>query len=471
MKRNKLSLNDNGAYQKFCDNSYSAFVGLLKDTTALKKVEIEQFNKYLQVMPDIVGYDTSKLKVIADALDPFDRKTKTFDLYIPKIKPLGKNWNNAITHNSGYFQMANLYILTNQFQKFNNSFDSILFYNKNFLNTTYGYSFDRFFCDLIITNKLFSKEGLGLIAKIEEKKTVKSNFPVEVIMLNNLLFDKSDVTLWTIKRFAIKGNHNACDLQMQWERISYKQLNDLAENIISKFLANPKQSNDEKNYMAALLYKAKAFTNNKKENYSTDLIKENLRNAMSYYKKVGPDYLKSDITIGEGDLRTVGRAKLFKHPFIVSLTDSYNPFEIWDWRVASYRNKSVFLDYVFTNENLMDFYFKNDVDAEILNDFLLSYYSTFRYKDKDEKTFDLTLFLKAIDTENVSSKFDKDAFLAFCTSYYHSRNNVGEATRYEKMINKKKLFDKEKLSNPSYSYKYYNLAKVLLNYFLKNHLN
>jgi len=464
LKRNKFEIDDKGAYKRFCDNTFNAFVNLLGDTATLRKIDIEQFNKLLQAIPELINYDTLKLNHIVGLLSPFNIKTKiTFDVIYPKDKTVPQGWNGSITHNAGYYQIANLYALTNNFDGLNKAFDSLLVHNKNFLNTTYGYSYDRFLIDLIITNKLFSKQGIEFKNKIVSKQSVKSNFPLEVIMLNNLLNNKTDINTWNISQLKNSNNQKGYRLQLQLEHISYSQLNSLAEHIINGFLNSKTLKEDEKNYMAALLYKAKAFTNNKKENFNVELINENLHNSLLYFNKVSPDYLKGDINLGEGaDIKSVQRSKVYKYGGLVSLTNGYDPFD--PSNILEFKNKSIFINYLFKEKGLENFYFQTNEDAEILNDFLLSYYQRFNFNNKDE-CIDLTYFASPIKENTLHKKLDKDALLAFMTCYYHSTKQNKNAAMSAKLINYKEFLNKEKINKNNNSKKYYRLAKCLLNYY------
>lgn len=467
LKRNNLGLQYHGVYSKFCNNTYDAFLKLAGDTAELKKIDIEQFNKLLQVIPEIANYEPARLNKVIDLLSPF-KSRQNFDILYPKAKTVVSYWGGSISHNGGYYQLANLYALVNDFENLNQCFDSVMVHNKNFLTSTYGYSYHRFLLDLIITNKINSNEGKAFIAKVESKKTAKSNFPTEVLLLNNLLSSKTDVNTWTFRRFSNSRNYNAADLQMQLERISYAQLNDLTDYIISKFFDDPKLSGDEKNFMAALLYKAKAFTNNKKENYNAAEVEKNLENAIAHYNKVSADYLKGDMNLGEGsEAKAYTRSKIFKFPFLVSITDSYNPFEIYAWRSESYKNKTIFIDYISKNNLLASFYMGNDNDAEVLNDFLLGYYSIFRFDVENETTLNLKAFEKYVSDGKLNSKIDQNALLTFMTCYYYSVKQNALAAKYAGQIKAEEFLTKEKLKSQDKAYKYYNLSRSLLNYYFQ----
>lgn len=464
LNRSKFKINDRGAYSKFCDNTYNSFVNLLNDTAALKKIEIEQFNKLLQAIPEIVNYDTLKLTKVAEKLNPFHENSKiTFDILYPKDKTVKQDWNNTLTHNGGYFHVANFFALTNNFEYLNRAFDSILVYNKNFLNTSDGYNYNRILYDLVINNTLFSKQGIELKNRITSKQVVKSNFPIEVIMLNNLLNNKNDVNSWTISNLKSSSWQTAKDLQLQLERISYDQLNSLAEHIISDFLSSNTLKDDEKYYMAALLYKAKAFTNNKKENLNYELINESLKKSLYYFDKINSEYLLGDINLGQGaQIKTVQRSKIFKFGGLVSLTNGWEPFNEW-YSINPFKDKSIFINYVVKEKGLDEFYFKKD--EEVLNTYLLSYFSIVNFNDKDERWIDVKPFVEAVDKNNIPKKIDKDALLAFLTCYYNANNQLELAEKFSKKINKKDLLNKEKIKKDDNAYKFYNLAKSLLNYY------
>jgi hypothetical protein len=465
LRRNKFEIEDQGEYDKFCDNTFNAFLKLLNDTAALKKIDIEQFNKLLQAIPEVINYDTLKVAQITELLSPFNIKSKiTFDILYPKDKTVKQDWNNTLSHNAGYYHIANLFALINDFNYMNRAFDSLLVHNKNFLNTTYGYSFNRLLLDLIITNRINSSEGIAFIEKIGSKKSIKSNFPIEVILLNNLLSSKVDINTWTLRRFSSSNDYEAADLQMQLEKISYSQLNDLTDNIISKFLTDGNLNNDEKNFMAALLYKAKAFTNNKKENLNYTIINESIKKSLFFFDKVSDKYLASDINIGEGsEIKAIKRSKVFKYGGLVSLTNGWNPFGVSS-TLQNYKDKSIFINYLISEKGLENFFFKANEDAETLNDFLLSYYSIFNFSKKDE-SLALAYFIGPITKNRLHKKIDKDALLAFITCYYHSTKQNKNATMYAKLINHKEFLNKEKINKNNNSKKYYRLAKCLLNYY------
>ena len=464
LNRCKFQIDDKGAYRKFCDNTYNAFVHLVKDTSALKKIDIEQFNKLLQAIPEIINYDSLKLTKVVELLNPFDVKSKaTFDLLYPKDKTVKQDWNNTISHNGGYYQIANYFALNNNFEYLNRAFDSLLVNNKNFLNTTDGYNYERLLYDLVITNKLYSNEGIELKNKISAKQLVKSNFPIEVIMLNNLLNNKSDINSWSIRNLKNSSWMTAKDFQLQLERISYNQLNSLAEHIIIDFLNSKTLKDDEKNYMAALLYKAKAFTNNKKDNLNYELINESLKRSFSFFDKISDEYLLGDINLGQGtQIKSVRRSKIFKYGGLVSLTNGWNPFSEWT-AISPFKDKSIFINYVIKEKGLKSFYFDKDEDA--LNTFLLNYYSVVNFKDKDEKWIDVSPFVEAIEKKYIPKKIDKDALLAFLTCYYFANKQSQLSEKYSKQINHKDFLNKEKIKKDENAYKYYNLSKSLLNYY------
>jgi energy-coupling factor transporter ATP-binding protein EcfA2 len=467
INRNHFPMNDKGMYDNFCNNTYTAFTKLIQDTTALRKIDIEQFNKLLQAIPEVVNYDTLKLAKIADLLSPYDLKTKkVFDILYPKDKVVKQNWNENITHNAGYYQLANLYALSNNFSALNQSFDSLLKYNKNILNTYYGYGYPRFLYDLVITNKLITQQGIDFVAKIESKLVVKRNYSLSLMMLNNLLSDKSDVDQWTIQEFAKEQYGEGWRVQLQREHITYKQLNALTDGIIAQTITSDRLKEDEKNYIIALLYKAKAFANNKKENYNVTEITQSFKKAITYYKKTTSDYLKGDITIGDGNnVNTVSRNKLFLHAIQVSLGETYQPFSIFDWRLQTFKNKSAFIDFLTKEKVLQDFYFKTDAEAMVLNNFLLSYYSSYKFNNVDEKTIDLMPFLEALTENKLPKKIDKNAMLAFLTCYSHSKNQDILALKYAKQIDLKTFLNKEKIKTLDNEEQYYNLSKSLLNYY------
>ena len=464
LRRNKFEIKDQGEYENFCDNTFNAFLKLLNDTATLKKIDIEQFNKLLQAIPEIISYDTLKLTRVTKLLSPFNANSKTtFNILYPKDKTVKQDWNNTISHNAGYYHIANLFALINDFNYLNRAFDSLLVHNKNFLNTTYGYSYNRFLNDLIITNKLFSREGIEFKNKIESKQLVKSIFPLEVIMLNNLLYNKTDINGYNIRELKNAGGQKSWTMELQLERISYNQLNNLAEQIINGFLNSRTLKDDEKNYMAALLYKAKAFTNNKKENFNYALINEELKKSLLFFDKVTNQYLKTDINLGEGSqIKSIQRSKLYKYGNVVSLTNGYNPFNSYD--ILQYKNKSIFINYLLSEKGLENFFFKTDEDAETLNDFLLSYYSVFNFNKQDEN-LSLIYFLGPIKKNTLHKKIDKDALFAFMTCYYHSVNQQKLTAKYAKLINHKEFLNKDKINKNNNTYKYYNLAKSLLNYY------
>ena len=465
LKRNNLGLQYKEVYSKFCSNTFAAFIKLSSDTSALKKIEIEQYNKLLQIIPEVVNYDSLKLCRVIDLINPSKSKI-TFDILYPKEKNVVSSYNTTISHNSGYYQLANLYALTNNFTNLNKCFDSLIVYNKNFLNSTYGYSFNRLLLDLIITNRINSSEGRAFIEKIDSKKSIKSNFPIEVILLNNLLSSKVDINTWTLSRFSSSSNYNATDLQMQLEKISYSQLNNLTDNIISKFLTDGNLNNDEKNFMAALLYKAKAFTNNKKENLSYAIINESIKKSLFFFDKVSDEYLVGDINLGEGaDVKSVQRSKIYKYGGLVSLTNGWDPFSDY-YTLQDYKDKSIFINYLLSEKGLENFFFKTNEDAETLNDFLLSYYSVFNFNNNEE-SLALAYFLGPITKNRLHKKIDKDALFAFMTCYYNSVNQQKLTATYAKLINHKEFLNKDKINKNNNTYKYYNLAKSLLNYYWK----
>jgi hypothetical protein len=466
LKRNKFPITEDGTYLKFCNNTYDGFVKLLSDTAALKKIEIEKFNRLLQIMPEVVDYDTAKIKLITKMISPFEMEQGriTFNILFPKEKTVQQNWSSSLTHNGGFYQLANLYALSNDFENLNKSFDSLVFHNKNFLNVGYGYTYNRFLYDLVITNKLFSKEGIAFISKIESKLSVKKNYSLNILMLNNLLSDKLDIYQWTLQNFT-NQNYRSSDLQIQLERISYGQINDLADGIIGQMLASNNVVSDEKNYLAALLYKAKAFANNKQENLNYDLINESMQKSLNFYDKVSSDYLKADITIGEGtEVKSIQRSKIYKFGGLVSLTNGWDPFAEY-YSINNYKYKSVFIDYVIKEKGLVPFYLTNDSDAEILNDFLLSYFSVFKLIGEEEKVINLKPFEESILTKTMHKKVDSDLLLAFMASYYYIQKNESKANEFARLVNFKTFLNKEKIDKENNAYKYYNVSTSLLSYF------
>lgn len=464
LKRNNFDVNDNGSYQKFCNKTFLTFINLIKDTSAIKKIDVEQFNKLLHVIPEITNYDTIKLKEVIILMNPFLNTSKrTFDILYPKDKTIKQNWNDYITHNGGYYELANLFSLTNNFDYLNKSFDSLLFYNKNFINSSDDY--ERFLYNLIITNKLFTKDGADFLSKIETKITVKSSFSLDILMLNNLLNDKIDIQAYLITNLTSKYS-SAFDFQLQKEHIDYNQVNDLSENIISRMLNNKNLNNDDKFFLAAILYKAKAFANNKKVNYKEEILNNGLKKSLYYYNRIKSEYLRGDISLGKGNsVKLVTRSKLYKFGASISLSDGWSPFSLSYWDFKNLENKSAFINFLINEKGLNEFFFKYDDDALILNEYLISYFASFDFKKKNEDIINLNPFEAAILKNNLSSKIDKNALFSFLACYYYYKNDLSKALMYSKQINYKELLDKEKINKEDNSYKYYNLANSTLNFY------
>ncbi len=466
--KNKIKYVDNLKYHNFCNNFYNSFIKLIEDTSSLKKIEADNFNKVLQAVQHTVQYDSLKISSIIALMNPFEKKSKVlFDLIYPKDKTVKQDWNNTLSHNGGYYQLANLFAFSNDFKNLNRCFDSIMIHNKNFLNTTWGYSYLRLLNDLTITGKLFSENGHAFIEKINKKLTVKVNFPITMIMLNNLLYDKADIAMWDLRNFAKSNRYKGYTLQLQWEKISYPELNKLADNIIQAFLSNKTITENEKNYMAALLYKSKAFANDKKENFNPYEINTNLVKALAHYNKIEKSYTKADINIGEAnELKTVSRSKIFKFPFFVSLTDGSSTFDMYFWQTRTYKNKSIFLDFILKEVGL-SYYFENNEDVENLNNFLLKYYNLYDFNNDNQNVMLLKPFEEALKKQTLAKRIDKDALLAFLTSYYHSIKSEKIAAFYCNQINKKEFLQKEKINKEVNSDAYYKLAKSVLNFYLE----
>lgn len=452
-------------YETFCATGYTAVIAFLNDTASLRKTEIDQFSKLLQIVPDLANYDALKLKQVANVISPFNKATKyKFDLLFPKDKTVQQNWQNSLTHNGGYFQLANLYALAGDFNNFNSSLDSLVYHNKNFINASYGCTYYRFLYGLTICNKLLTPEGKKIINKLEGLKTVKSNYSMLINLQNQLIVDgKSEINTWTLQNFSNSDN-KAWEFFTQINKISSDQLNELTEYSTSQILSDNKLTEDEKNYMAALSYKGKAFMNNTKANHNEGQINKNIEKALSYYDKVSADYLAKDISVGEGsNAKLIKRSDMFKYPGYNSLSESWSLYN--KWRLGNFKDIGVFMNYIANTRGIEAFYLKNNDDAEVLNKFLLNY-STItldRLDNNYNDTIDSEAF-KAIEMNTANKKIDHDLVNSFLILYF---NRVGDPVRAKTLLTKVdvgQLLKKEKIESNDQTSQYAKIAYWLASY-------
>ncbi|HQQ95358.1 MAG TPA: hypothetical protein PLQ93_12440, partial [Bacteroidia bacterium] len=209
-----------------------------------------------------------------------------------------------------------------------------------------------------------------------------------------------------------------------------------------------------------------AFAYNNRYIYQKDTILVCLNRALRYFDQVDRVYQESDVTLGEGSFQTtVKMSKLFKFPGLASLSAQQQPFLDY-YTIENFKNKGIFLEYILQVRNLAAFYNSKD-EAEYLNDFLLSYFSTHLLNMENEPEVNLKA-LEAMTVRNgLNEAIDRDALLAFFTVYYNSKGQSSKAAEFEKRIDLKRLMNKDKFENEDRSPKYYRLARSLVNYYLE----
>jgi hypothetical protein len=457
-------------YARFSERAFNSFIDLIQDTSLLSKIDITQFIKIFQTIPEIANYDSLKLKKVIDLIDPFEEKSSgIFNLVFAKNKTIKFDYQNTITHNGGYYQMANYFALLGDFDKLNRSLDSVTVNNKNFMNSIY--SSQRFIYNLIINDKLYTKDGQLFMDKLSDKLINKETFPVTILVQDALISYKQDISTWDISNLFQRNDWStAFEFQTQRNKITYSQVGRFVDFNIKK--NNEKTTAaDERNFMNAILYKAKAYCINKPKKPDQKLVNENITTALNNYKKVSDKYLSEDITIGaRGNTTLIKRSDFFKYPISIPLTQNWDPFSFHN--LTSARFCSLFLKTIEKNNDLDKFYFKTDEDITQLNKFLF-YYSIIIINSLDQnKDHGLDIIDKVLGNKELVSnkKLNVDYLNTALAVYNFKLNREKEAMELAGKVDAKKLLDKERLTELGNNTDYYydNIINQFLAFYAQN---
>ncbi|MES2837492.1 MAG: ATP-binding protein [Bacteroidota bacterium] len=450
----------NKEYKLFCNNAFKASQQLLNDTLELKKINTDQLSKLFIALPFITDYNKEKITQIINTVSPFNAATKQkFDLLFPKDKKTNQTWNEEVSHNGGYFHLGSLYAITGDYTNLNNCLDSLLIYNSNFLTTKSGFSYEKFLINLLATNNLLTTKGVEFVNKIESKfKIVQTNSVFDLLQIN--LCASKEIELWELNQ-SLKSASPAFYFDVVTEKVTYTQVNQLIDFNINKIVSNHNKTNDEKKYLAALLYKAKAYLYNKSSNYNEDVFNINTKLAVDNYKKVSQQYLNGDMLIGSGsDAKSIKRSVMFNYP---DLIDPNKPWALYTyWSIIQYKKPFLFLKYIVNTNQLATIY--NDENSIVgLNKFIANYCITaLEVQNRNKYAKDAEVLEKLITFENKS--LAKDPLYAMLAIQFNSVGNKTNAKQNADKVNYKTILEEKNFEQNSNGVNYQNLAQSFAAY-------
>jgi hypothetical protein len=357
----KYNFKNTGSYISFATRSSSAIKTLLTDSHSVKRIDIRRFNALMQAVPEIVDYDTSELRRIINYITPFrDFSLPMFNAMYPRNEKLKEGyWENEVNFNGGYYQLACLYALNGNFPKLNQCLDSLFRYDAPIMKGRFWqYSPDYIILGLIINGSIYSPNGKAVMTRISEMKFA-GELSFESRLIHHAVFTgKKEIRPDMLD--YVGDNWVSCSrLQMQFEKVTFKQLSDFADTVISRIKPGAKvdvyelydangnaviikeSDADKGNFEKALLYKCKAFLNNFSYNYRPDEIRANLMKAFSAFANVSPDYtsLKSYVSVFD-QRKEIEKGSVFCYPYMI-FPDGYSIYP----DPSAAREKLVFLEY------------------------------------------------------------------------------------------------------------------------------
>jgi energy-coupling factor transporter ATP-binding protein EcfA2 len=435
----------NSKYKLFCNNAKESFKKLLLDSALLRGTDINQFNKLLQIVPELVNYDKNEIAIFIENLTPFNSNSNSlFKILYPKSKSVQAFYNEKITHNSGYFQIANLYALVSDFDNLNRAFDSIVSNNTNFLTISRGgYSYNRILYSLLLSNSLCSEKGIEFMKNIELKITNKKLFTIEQLLADKISSNSNNVGPYSLSNIFNK-EVDAFKFSGIIDKITAKQRIDYIDFVISKTIEDSKLEANSKNFIIALLLKTKAKCYNLSNNVDYLKIDEALNLAYQYYGKINDAYINSEINIGgeNGGLKSIKRSELFLYPGNIELTDYYNTFNVY----YSGYDKSYLINFISKNKSILDKFFLNNNGIEILNRFMKNYSSVVLNNANKSNRYNFD-FIETLNKSNFKKDlFDKDYANCLLGLYYHKKGNEVKSKEYFNKVIMNKVFSKETLN-------------------------
>jgi hypothetical protein len=447
-------------YDAFCANYERAFMQLLSDTSKLRQADFEKFHIYLQYLPVIQGYSPKKINLVIDRMNPFVKESaRVFNLIYPKDETIAQNWSISLSHKGGYYQLANLFAYTGNIEAVNRCYDSIIKYNKNFVNVDYGYTADRILAAMLIGGKLQTEEGQKFVKRVASDLQTKHDFPYD-FMLADIIAERKrfEITYYTFTRIQ---EHKPWDLQFHWEKITYPALSNYIDYLVGKLPAE--YTGDRKNYLEALLYKLKAVVNNQQYNYRPELIESSLYRGFQAFSKVSEDFAAEKVSVGTGAEKTsVLRSDIFRYCAPLYISSSGRVFgrhyftTLW--------NKPAFLNYITRTGKFEDIFLKKPDDIRLLNSFLLNYYWSYA-QGREVDSLDVRPLTALLAKRGVDDAFDMNALRAFLIVKSGRAGQSGNARTYDSRLNFSALMDRNKLKLEDNHPKYYLLGKSLLLYY------
>lgn len=338
------------------------------------------------------------------------------------------------------------------------------------MNVIYdGYSFDRILMNLTISEGLMTKNGQEFLEKAEGLMTSKGKCSLLYRFTTNLL--KRDVDLYDFKITEFTNSRwlSARELQFENDKLFKMDLQPIMNYLIND-LKKDSYSLDDQKYLTALLYKNSAFSYNTNEFYNKEKFITEMEKAFEIYSEISKEYLQEDFEMGQpGNIRTFRRSSVFMYPTNMSLMDS-NPFNTWS--VGRSKNKGLFFNYVKEKIGIEKAFFSNEKDIEMFSKYLLSYFQNVTYDVPEEEFIETSYFESKIDNSTLDKTIDRDALLAFLSSYFDKRGDNAKAKKYADLCDPSKLFANGKIKGNNENDVYYNLGKKLITYYLlKNEIN
>ena len=355
MNKKGVYLNDERAYRNFCTGIFLDCLTLIKDTVASKKVNAESFNMLLQLMPEMIAYDSTKLKEICSVLNPFEAEGRSrFNALYPITKRVEMSWGDkTMSHGAGYYQLAVLNALVGNISTSERCLDSILKHNPDFGIISEGYEPDEIQFALLHSPKAFHSETKRYARRLNQLGKDQNSFPIELVELLRIQQGYSELTTWRLDMLGKRSEH----------AYSYQILRDdfspaLLEKKFSDFIDDQKRMIGNQKIIAMLetddprevpfnlsiAYKAMADLYNTEENYDPVKIEECYKKAMTYYSYVDPVQRESTVNVGTGQsIRQIKRRVLFNFPISFNLTATDN--FVFQWSLYNLNHYGAFAEY------------------------------------------------------------------------------------------------------------------------------
>ena len=448
LNKNKFTLNDEKAFQNFCTGIYLDLCNLLTDTASLNKVNAENFNLLFQTIPDMVRYDSTKLRELGTLLNPFESPGKeSFNSLYRKDKTVPVDWNKTQSHGGGYFQMCNLYALSGEYALAERCLDSLLKHNPEFFKIAYGYTSANLQIALLHSKHGLSEEALRFAQKIHTLSNSGNTFPIELMRLHYAIYNNGEMNTWRINMMGVKDEHSF-NYQIVTDDFTTPQLLMKLEELIKYYkslLTTGTQRAAPSNisltepsnvaYYLALAYKTKAFIYNQQYDYHPQEMKEAYGEALKFYESLSVEEADKNETIGsDNDLKTVKRSVLFMFPVNMDLTQTREAYNYYT-NANRCKNYTAFAEYLLEHDKVEGYMMANqDVltnwDKYFLNGIAMEPCDSTKMFFREDQKFELLL-----DNMSLVSKISADVLYGLKALDCKRRGDLKSAENWLEKVN------------------------------------